>query len=198
MAVRGSSLYLAGSFQGTMSPSPGGLSLTSAGSSDAFVAAFADAGSTGRMRWAQGAGGAAADIAYGVALGSNSVYVTGALHAPASFGPVVISGPSTIWQAYVASLNDATGLATAASGASGALSIFPNPTHGRATIQLPPIPGTFTATLILLDALGRTLRTQTVATNAKAELDLTGLAPGLYAVRVQAGGSTATQRLVVE
>ena len=30
------------------------------------------------------------------------------------------------------------------------------------------------------------------------EVDLTGLAPGLYALRVAAGGETATRRLVVE
>ena len=76
--------------------------------------------------------------------------------------------------------------------------LFPNPAHGTATIQLPAIPGAPTAPLTLLDALGRTLRTQTVSTNARAELDLTGLAPGLYAVRVQAGAATAMRRLVVE
>jgi hypothetical protein len=50
----------------------------------------------------------------------------------------------------------------------------------------------------VLDALGRILRTQAVALNARAEVDLTGLAPGLYAVRVQAKGQVATQRLLVE
>ncbi|MDQ2769418.1 MAG: T9SS type A sorting domain-containing protein [Bacteroidota bacterium] len=198
MAVRGSSVYLAGSFQGTMGTSPGGPSLTSLGSSDAFVAALADAGSTGRVRWVQSAGGATADIAFGVALGGNSVYVAGSLHAPASFGPMAIGGPSAIWLAYVAALNDATGLATAAPEASGALSLSPNPAHGRATIDLPALPGTATATLTVLDALGRALRTQMVPTNAPAELDLTGLAPGLYAVQVAAGAAIATQRLVVE
>jgi hypothetical protein len=54
------------------------------------------------------------------------------------------------------------------------------------------------ATLTLLDAMGRTVRTQAAATNARTELDLAGLPAGLYAVRVQPGGSTATRRLVVE
>lgn len=78
------------------------------------------------------------------------------------------------------------------------LTVAPNPAHGRATVQLPAVPGIPTATLAILDALGRTVRTQTAATNAKTDLDLTGLPAGLYAVRVQAGGSSATQRLVVE
>ena len=198
LAVRGSSVYLAGSFQGTMNTSPSGPALASAGSSDAFVAALADAGSTGRVRWVQAAGGTAGDFARGVALSGSTVYVAGSVHAPASFGPVAIGGPSNIWLAYVASLNDAAGLASASSAASGALSLSPNPAHNRVTIQLPTIPGATTATLTILDALGRTIRTQTAPTNAQADLDLTGLAPGLYAVRVAAGGSTATRRLVVE
>jgi hypothetical protein len=76
--------------------------------------------------------------------------------------------------------------------------IFPNPAHGRATVQLPAVPGAPTATLTVLDALGRTLHTQTAATNARAELDLTGLAPGIYAVRIHAAGAATTRRLLVE
>ncbi len=58
-------------------------------------------------------------------------------------------------------------------------------------------PGTGPATLTVLDALGRPVRTQT-ASGTRAELDLTNLMPGLYAVRVQAGAATATRRLMVE
>ncbi|MGY3089209.1 hypothetical protein ACVWYF_002249 [Hymenobacter sp. UYAg731] len=64
---------------------------------------------------------------------------------------------------------------------------------------MPAIPGaTATATLTVLDALGRPVPTLIMPTNSKAALDLTGLAPGLYAVRVQAGGISVTRRLVVE
>ena len=89
-------------------------------------------------------------------------------------------------------------LATVSTVALSATAFFPNPAHGHATVQLPVIPGTATATLTLLDALGRTLRTQTATTNSRTELDLTGLAPGLYALRVMAGTQTATHHLVVE
>ena len=64
------------------------------------------------------------------------------------------------------------------------------PHPATATIQLPTIPGTGTATLILLDALGRTLRTQAVATNSKAELDLTGLPAGWWSNSCTASGAT--------
>ena len=65
-------------------------------------------------------------------------------------------------------------------------------------MQLPLMPGTTTATLTVLNILGRAVHTQTAPTNARAELDLTGLAPGLYAVRVTVGTQIATRRLVVE
>ncbi|MDQ2769419.1 MAG: T9SS type A sorting domain-containing protein [Bacteroidota bacterium] len=86
----------------------------------------------------------------------------------------------------------------AGTAAALAPAIFPNPAHATTTVAVPAVPGVATATLTILDAVGRTLRTQTAPTNAPAELNLTGLAPGLYAVRVQAGAAIATQRLVVE
>ena len=99
---------------------------------------------------------------------------------------------------FLASIADATVSATKSQGALAACSLYPNPAHATASVQLPPISGTPTATLTVLDVLGRTLNTQTAPTNARAELDLTGLPAGLYTLRVQAGGSTVTRRLVGE
>ena len=79
--------------------------------------------------------------------------------------------------------------------------LTPNPAHGTATVQLPAVPGAAQATLTLLDALGRTVRTQLVplpAAGATAEVPLAGLAPGLYRLRVQAGGLLASRALAVE
>ncbi len=79
-----------------------------------------------------------------------------------------------------------TGVAAAAPTA--AFSLYPNP--ARHTAHLSGAPG---PTAVLTDGLGRTVRTVPVTAGA-AELDLRGLAPGLYVVR--AGG--AARRLVVE
>jgi hypothetical protein len=65
-----------------------------------------------------------------------------------------------------------------------------------ATVALPSGPGP--ATLTLLDALGRPVRTQQAQAGTEVAFDLTGLAPGVYALRVQAGAAVATQKLVVE
>ena len=133
-----------------------------------------------------------------LALNGANVWVAGSADIPASFGILSMGGPAGSSAGFLASLLDATGLATVSTVALSAATLFPNPAHGHANVQLPIIPGTATATLTLLDALGRTLRTQTATTNSKTELDLTGLAPGLYALRVMAGTQTATRRLVVE
>jgi hypothetical protein len=56
-------------------------------------------------------------------------------------------------------------------------------------------------TLTLRDALGRTLRIETLplpAAGQHHELDLRGLAPGIYTLQMQAGSSSGIQRLVVE
>ena len=132
-------------------------------------------------------------------LSGNRIYVTGSASPNTTFGGLSFVNQAVTYVCFLASHTDATLIATTAPVLTAAsLTLFPNPAHGRATVQVPAVPGATTATLTLLDAPGRTLRTQTAATNAKAELDLAGLAPGLYAVRVQAGGSTATRRLVVE
>mgnify|MGYP000423837518 CR=1 FL=1 len=117
---------------------------------------------------------------------------------PAFFGSQTVAGPVNSEVGFLASLTDATGLATASPTALAGLTISPNPAHTLATMQLLPIPGATTATLTLFDALGRAVRTQTAATNARTELDLTGLSVGLYALRVQAGSAISTRRLMIE
>jgi hypothetical protein len=54
------------------------------------------------------------------------------------------------------------------------------------------------ATVSVFDALGRAVRTQSAPTGADVVFDLAGLAPGVYALRVQASAAVATQKLVVE
>ena len=184
LAVRGSSVYTAGNF---------GNSYTS---SKVWVAKFADSGATSNFVWEQQSSTNA--YASALALNGANVWVAGSADIPASFGSLSMGGPAGSSAGFLASLLDATGLSTVSTVSLSATALFPNPAHGHANVQLPIIPGTATATLTLLDALGRTLRTQTATTNSKTELDLTGLAPGLYALRVMVGTQTATRRLVVE
>ncbi|GAB3581251.1 fibronectin type III domain-containing protein [Hymenobacter daeguensis] len=93
-------------------------------------------------------------------------------------------------------------LAVHAALGAGVVELFPNPAHHTASVVLPAVPGAARAQLTLLNALGQAVRTQAVlltrASETRVQLDLAGLAPGLYSVRVAAGGQSASQRLVVE
>ena len=198
VAASGPNVYVVGGFSGTSSF--GRFSLTGVGTSDnMFVTKLTDAGSTGSFSWAVPMGGQRWQLAAAVAIDAGrGVYVGGEATLPIAFGSTTLTGVSGASVGFLAALADPTLTATAATLRPESIAIFPNPAHATATVQLRPIPGAATATLTLLDVLGRTLHTQTAATNARTDLDLTGLAPGLYAVRVQAGVSTATRRLVVE
>lgn len=197
LTASGNAVYVAGYFSQTAQFGNTALIANGTPYEDAYVAKLVDAGGSSSFAWAQRAGGPTADAALAVATTGSAVYVGGYITPIASFGSQTISGPIGSNIGFLAPLNDATGLTTTSEYFAGAVNVFPNPAHGRTTVQLPAIAGT--ATLTLLDALGRPLRIHKVAAaNSKTDLDLTGLAPGLYAVRVAAGSSSATRRLVVE
>jgi hypothetical protein len=210
VAVNGPNVYIAGGFAGVAnfgsiglvsilgpSLSPGAPPGTMYRTRDVFIAKLTDAGAAATWTWVQPAGGPGEDGAIALAVAPNGlVYTAGSTGSPATFGSLTVTGTSNNGMAFLASLADATLTATAPPLTAAGIGLFPNPAHGTATVQLPATAGP--ATLTVLDALGRTLRTQTAAPSSTAELDLSGLAPGLYAVRVTAGGGSAMQRLVVE
>ena len=202
--MRGNDVYIAGGFI-SVTAGFGSTILAntnpSRSSDDLFVAKLTDTGTTASFAWAQQAGGNQADDAFSLVLAGTSVYVAGAVQPQAVFGSLVVPGSSTVRIAFLASLTDPTLTATTAAKGALSFSLAPNPARATTTVQLPAGLGASTATLTLRDALGRTLRT--VAANVPAAglrhaLDLTGLAPGLYAVQVRAGSNSGTQRLVVE
>ncbi|HEX9951670.1 MAG TPA: T9SS type A sorting domain-containing protein [Rubricoccaceae bacterium] len=89
-------------------------------------------------------------------------------------------------------------MASEAGPAASALSVRvgPNPARGTATVHVGGVSGE--TTLRLVDVRGRVVREMGVAAGASATvLDLAGLAPGVYGVRVEGGGGVATVRLVV-
>ncbi|MGI4864268.1 MAG: T9SS type A sorting domain-containing protein [Janthinobacterium lividum] len=86
--------------------------------------------------------------------------------------------------------NGGAPLAALAAGTAAAWHLAPNPAHDR--VQLLGLPAGPVAGQ-LFDAQGRLART-----TQAPELDLRGLAPGLYLLRATAGATTRTMRLVVE
>lgn len=203
LVVSGNRLYVSGSFQGTATFGSGTASRTSRGSYDGFVASLLDAGASADFGWVQTAGGPEEDNARTLALlpTPNLLYVGGDVRPPATFGALTPTTPTTaFYTSFAATLGSAEALATAPAVSSAPTpAAYPNPAHGRTTVLLPATREV--ATLTLLDALGRVVRTRLAAAAAPAattELDLTGLAPGVYALRVAAGGHTTTSHLAVE
>ena len=121
--------------------------------------------------------------------------------AGASTGAVSVTlaggGASSPAQPFVVNVGGA--LATHAPAVAGLL-LYPNPAHASLAVQAAPSAATH-ATLTLTDALGRRVRTHEIslpASGLRYELSLTGVPPGLYALRVRVGGADTTRRVVVE
>jgi hypothetical protein len=81
------------------------------------------------------------------------------------------------------------------------LSVYPNPAHIRATVQVPVVPGATRAIVTLTDAQGKVVFEQPMsltATGGTTEVPLLGRSPGLYRVQVQAGDQRIARTLTVE
>ena len=98
-------------------------------------------------------------------------------------------------------LRPAGALATAPALTASTVSLFPNPAHGSFTVQLPPLAGQPTVQATLLNVLGQSVvsrRIALTAAGAKADFDTRNLAPGVYVLRLTAGGQTMVQRVTVD
>ncbi|WP_375437250.1 T9SS type A sorting domain-containing protein [uncultured Hymenobacter sp.] len=83
VAVNGNNVYLTGEF-GTNDPSAhfGDTTLTSRGYDDVFISKLTDAGTNAQFIWTQQVGNINSDLAHGLAVQGNKVYVTGRFASP--------------------------------------------------------------------------------------------------------------------
>ncbi|MBH8569923.1 fibronectin type III domain-containing protein [Microvirga sp. STS02] len=92
-------------------------------------------------------------------------------------------------------------LASRAALGGGRLEVFPNPAQHAVSLVLPAVAGVTQARVVLLNGLGQQVRTiilPLAGTETRASFDLSGVASGLYTLRVMAGGQSASQQLAVE
>ncbi|WP_460618628.1 DUF4394 domain-containing protein [Hymenobacter ruber] len=92
-------------------------------------------------------------------------------------------------------------LATAPAALARLASVYPNPAHASATLLLPvALRGTAATVVAVVDNLGRTVLTRTLAAGTAETLDLplTGLAPGVYSVQARTAAGLVAKRLVVQ
>lgn len=214
LAARGNSVYVGGRFTGPVATFGAAVlanpNQPSGQASAVYLAKCTDAGASGVWAWAQQGGGVngnatiSSDEATGLVLGSGRGYLLGTLSGlgntttppttVATFGTQVQAAPGNT-HPFMATWTDNTLLAAApGTVAASALSLWPNPAHGAATVRLPA--GAETGPLTLLDGLGRTVRrfATPVSGTSEAALDLRGLPAGPYVLR----GAGRAQRLSVE
>ncbi|OON69688.1 T9SS type A sorting domain-containing protein [Hymenobacter sp. CRA2] len=94
-------------------------------------------------------------------------------------------------------------LATHQGQRAGRIEVFPNPAQRAFTLCLPALAAERTAQVTLLNNLGQPVRTQALSLNpdgapTQTQVEVSALAAGLYTIRVQAGGYSATQQLAIE
>lgn len=92
-------------------------------------------------------------------------------------------------------------LATAPAALARLASVYPNPAHASATLLLPvALRGTAATAVAVVDNLGRTVYTRTLAAGTAETLDLplTSLAPGVYSVQAHTAAGLVAKRLVVQ
>lgn len=114
LAQDSDSLYLSGSFNGTMDadPGPGVVSLTSAGGNDIFVAKYAKA--SGSLTWAAQFGGVGDETVWSsfVDASTGTLYVGGSFAGSSDFNPGVPGGEVTsagMYDGYLLSISASNG-----------------------------------------------------------------------------------------
>ncbi|AMR27554.1 hypothetical protein A0257_10900 [Hymenobacter psoromatis] len=86
-------------------------------------------------------------------------------------------------------------LAATPSAAAAQVQAYPSPTHGLLSIVRPA--GTPATTATLLNTLGQVVRTLPLPT-PETTVELGGLAPGIYTLRLTLGGQPVARRIVLE
>jgi len=92
-------------------------------------------------------------------------------------------------------------LATAPAALAALVAVYPNPTHGTATLVLPAtLRGQAASQVEVLNALGQAVLRRTVAAGGSDQiaLPLSGLAAGIYTVRATTAGGSVAKQLRVE
>lgn len=187
----GAALYITGDFFGNVPF--GATTCTSVGGEDVFVARLDAAGA---FQWATRAGGNQTDNSHALAVAGSGatavVSVGGESVGTPSFGPIVLVGDPNFSTGFVARIagSPPMGLSNATPLAAR-LTLWPNPTTTR-TVRLALPDGAVPGLVDVHDPLGRLVRHAAAGTDGT--LDVRGLPPGLYIVRVGA----ATARLVLD
>jgi hypothetical protein len=118
-----------------------------------------------------------------------------------SFGVSAAEAQGLISGRFSLLFRPATALAAAPSLRAAEVAVYPNPTRADFTVVVPAVAGAATVQAELCNALGQVLRRQAAAlpaTGATLRVPTSGLAAGVYVLRLQAGEATIARRVVVQ
>ncbi|RZJ94022.1 MAG: T9SS type A sorting domain-containing protein [Hymenobacter sp.] len=197
LAANETGVYLTGTFSSAPATF-GPCQVLNKGGADTFVAHLTDAGRTASFTWAQSVGGPANDRSWSMALSGPRVYVAATLP---SATPIQLATGSLVQGAFLGVLESPPASPSLADPGVGEVALYPNPAQELVTVHLPPQAAPRETTFQLYDAQGRLIRAftqQVPVTGLDQQWTLHGLSKGLYVLRVQAGATTTSQRLVVE
>ena len=94
-----------------------------------------------------------------------------------------------------------TALASVSALTAAEVTLYPNPAHSAFTVLVPATAGAAQLHADLLNALGQVVRRQEAAlpaTGARLVMDATGLAAGIYTLRLQVGATALAKRVVLQ
>ncbi|MDO3417327.1 ice-binding family protein [Hymenobacter sp. BT770] len=92
-------------------------------------------------------------------------------------------------------------LANAQALTAAEVTLYPNPAHNAFTVLVPAMAGATQVHADLLNTLGQVVRRQNAAlaaTGARLAVDASGLAAGVYTLRLQVGATTLAKRVVIQ
>ncbi|WP_375437501.1 hypothetical protein [uncultured Hymenobacter sp.] len=193
--VKGTSLYVAGTFQSASADFGSSLLINSDNSGntyDVFVTKLTDRGPSATFVWAQQGAGLGSEYVGNLSESDGNLYLSGEAQPPASFGSFPITSPGSTYVGFVASLPTAIPLATQIAHPM-AVELSPNP--ASTTLHLRGV--AIGSHVQLVDVVGRLARITVVAPGGSVSLQ--GVIPGLYVVRAtDTQGHQVSSRLVVE
>jgi hypothetical protein len=142
----------------------------------------------------QATGGFAAPVAYPTGAGTGpTAVVLGDLNGDRRLD-IVVANYTTNAVAVLLNTGTFTPLATAHPTVAD-FALYPNPAHNVFTVQLPA--GARATRAELLNALGQVVR-QPAVNGANFQVATSGLASGVYSLRLTVGGAILTKRVVVQ
>ena len=118
-----------------------------------------------------------------------------------SFSVSAAQAAATLTARFTLHFASRSALASAAALTAAEVTLYPNPAHNAFTVLVPAVAGATQLHADLLNTLGQVVRRQDAALTAagsRLAVDATGLAAGVYTLRLQVGATTLAKRVVIQ